>query len=110
MYKRNLKKSKIIVPNGELGIYLKKEPNLGLVIFRSERRSCRIEELIGSRLMAIDNISVNDIEPWIVAEIIKMKSNKIFTVIKNVIPIADEITVSPIVYTAQCVVVGIPFL
>jgi hypothetical protein len=102
MYKKP-KVSKIKVPNGELGIHIRKEPDLGLVIYASERQPCKIEALIGSRLMAINEISVNDLKPWIVADLIKMKPNKTFTVIKGVIPVADEIqSVSPVV-PADCV-------
>ena len=73
--------TKVNVPDGELGIFIKKEENLGLVIFASLEKPCKIEELIGARLMAIDKITVNDLEPWMVAEIIKMKKNKILNVI-----------------------------
>ena len=76
-----LQETKVNVPDGELGIFIKKEENLGLVIFASLEKPCKIEELIGARLMAIDKITVNDLEPWMVAEIIKMKKNKILNVI-----------------------------
>ena len=76
-----LQETKVNVPDGELGIFIKKEENLGLVIYASLEKPCKIEELIGARLMAIDKITVNDLEPWMVAEIIKMKKNKILNVI-----------------------------
>ena len=100
-----LQETKVTVPDGELGIFIKKEENLGIVIFASLERPCKIEELIGARLMAIDKITVNDLEPWMVAEIIKMKKNKILTVIKNSIPVAREILTAPIVFNANFVII-----
>tara|TARA_B100000401_G_scaffold174057_1_gene116748 strand:- start:39 stop:350 length:312 start_codon:yes stop_codon:yes gene_type:complete len=99
------KKTTIPVPNGELGIYLKQEPDLGLTIFASQQNTCKIPNLIGSRLISINKIPVNDLKPWIVAEIIKMKKNKTFTVIKNSIPIANEISSHQQIITADYIIV-----
>ena len=86
-----LKISQIRVPNGKLGILIRKEPNLGIVIYASKNYPCQIKSLIGSRLMAINRVRVNDLEPWIVANLIQAKVHRIFTVIKNVIPVATKL-------------------
>ena len=89
---RREKKTTLRVPDGPLGILLKQEKDLGLVIFASDLKPCRVAPtVVGARLMAIDKISVNDLAPWIVAEMIKTKTAKTFTIIKNSVPVARPI-------------------
>ena len=89
---RREKKTTLRVPDGPLGILLKKEKALGLVIFASDAKPCRVAPtVVGARLMQIDRISVNDLAPWIVAEMIRTKTAKTFTIIKNSLPVARQI-------------------
>ena len=89
---RREKKTTLRVPDGPLGILLKKEKDLGLVIFASDAKPCRVAPtVVGARLMQIDRISVNDLAPWIVAEMIRTKTSKTFTIIKNSVPVARPI-------------------
>ena len=89
---RREKKTTLRVPDGPLGILLKKEKDLGLVIFASDAKPCRVAPtVVGARLMAIDKISVNDLAPWIVAEMIKTKTGKTFTIIPNSVPVARQL-------------------
>ena len=89
---RRQKRSKVTVPDGPLGILLKQEKDLGLVIFASDLKPCRVAPtVVGARLMAIDKISVNDLAPWIVAEMIKTKTGKTFTIIPNSVPVARQL-------------------
>ena len=89
---RREKKTTLRVPDGPLGILLKKEKDLGLVIFASDAKPCRVAPtVVGARLMQIDRISVNDLAPWIVAEMIKTKTGKTFTIIPNSVPVARQL-------------------
>ena len=89
------RKKRVKVPDGTLGILLKKEPDLGLVVYASpdvKIKPCRVAPtVVGARLMQIDAVSVNDLAPWIVAEMIKTKTAKTFTIIKNSVPVARPI-------------------
>ena len=87
------KTTKIAVPDGQLGILLKHERDLGLVVFASpDVKPCRVAPVVvGARLMQIDDISVNQLAPWIVAEMIKTKTGKTFTIIKDSVPVARQI-------------------
>ena len=87
------KTTKITVPDGQLGILLKQERDLGLVVFASpDVKPCRVAPVVvGARLMQIDDISVNQLAPWIVAEMIKTKTGKTFTIIKDSVPVARQI-------------------
>ena len=87
------RKKRVKVPDGALGILLKQEPDLGLVVYASpDVKPCRVAPVVvGARLMQIDAVSVNDLAPWIVAEMIKTKTAKTFTIIKNSVPVARPI-------------------
>ena len=89
------RKKRVKVPDGTLGILLKKEPDLGLVVYASpdvKIKPCRVAPVVvGARLMQIDAVSVNDLAPWIVAEMIKTKTGKTFTIIPNSVPVARQL-------------------
>ena len=87
------RKKRVKVPDGALGILLKQEPDLGLVVYASpDVKPCRVAPVVvGARLMQIDAVSVNDLAPWIVAEMIRTKTAKTFTIIKNSLPVARQI-------------------
>ena len=87
------RKKRVKVPDGALGILLKQEPDLGLVVYASpDVKPCRVAPVVvGARLMQIDAVSVNDLAPWIVAEMIKTKTGKTFTIIPNSVPVARQL-------------------
>lgn len=81
---------RVWVEDGQLGIFLMSEHKFGIVIYESPVHECKIKELVGHRLIKVNDIYVNKMAACDVSRIINKTSDRTFIVsVKKVIPVAN---------------------